>query len=306
MKTGQKSILKNEFGSELGSDRIGILGVGVDSFRKSELARILNGFLRDKKQHFLATVNAEFVIEAQTNDRFLRILNFSDLNLADGIGVLWAAKYLSLKINDNFSRSRKWRIYRYKMIALFQAFYSLSAVALFPKFIKSVIPERVTGSSLVNLLMDLTKEGNFSVYLLGGGKGVAQRAQLELERKYPKGLVVGSRGGFVKKGSKEKLFEAVNKAQPDILLVGLGSPKQEEWIFKNMDRMPSVKVAVGIGGVLDFLAHTKKRAPRWMRERGLEWLFRLIKEPARLPRIKNATFKFIKEVVRFKMNSWQL
>ncbi|MEA3273518.1 MAG: WecB/TagA/CpsF family glycosyltransferase, partial [Patescibacteria group bacterium] len=193
----------------------------------------------------------------------------------------------------------------YKLAILWQAFYSLLAIIFYPRFLKTEIPQRITGSLLIDKMVRLTKGGDHSMYILGGGKGVATAVKSELEKRYPQALIVGSRGGrLAKEGMKEKFCEAVNKVSPDILIVGLGAPQQEEWIFSNMDKMPSVKIAVGVGGALDFLAKSRKRAPKWMREKGLEWLFRLFSEPKRLPRIKNATFKFIKLVVKTKMVDW--
>ncbi|MBU2025783.1 WecB/TagA/CpsF family glycosyltransferase, partial [Patescibacteria group bacterium] len=263
--------------------RVRILGVGIDPISPKQLRHIFRQFLKDRQQHFLATVNPEFIIEAQINKNFREILSFCDLNVADGIGILWASRYLNLRIDDSWVRSRAKKLYFRKFLALWQAFYSLLAIVFYPRFLKTRIPRRITGTDVANTLVKLTQSGNHTVYLLGGQKGATTAAKLALEKKYPKALIVGSRTGFLKKGQTEKSFrKSVNKAKPDILLVALGSPRQEYWIFKNMDKMPSVKIAVGIGGALDFLAKTKKRAPAFMQKTGLEWLFRLYQEPWRL------------------------
>ena len=286
------------------SQGIDVLGIRIDPLEENKLVKILRGYLEDEDRHFLATVNPEFIIEAQTNKKFRHILKYTDLNLADGIGILWATKYLNLKTRE-LQLSRINRVRYYKLSIIWQAFYSLLAIIFYPRFLKTEIPQRITGSLLIDKLIRLTKGGNYSAYILGGKKGVASTVKTEMEKKYPQSLIVGSRGGrLTKKGMKEKFCESINKVKPDILIVGLGAPQQEEWIFSSMDKMPSVKIAVGVGGALDFLAKNRKRAPKWMREKGLEWLFRLFSEPKRLPRIKNATFKFIKLIIKTKMANW--
>ena len=286
------------------SQGIDVLGIRIDPLKENKLVKILRGYLEDEDRHFLATVNPEFIIEAQTNKKFRHILKYTDLNLADGIGILWATKYLNLKTRE-LQLSRINRVRYYKLSIIWQAFYSLLAIIFYPRFLKTEIPQRITGSLLIDKLIRLTKGGNYSAYILGGKKVVASTVKTEMEKKYPQSLIVGSRGGrLTKKGMKEKFCESINKVKPDILIVGLGAPQQEEWIFSSMDKMPSVKIAVGVGGALDFLAKNRKRAPKWMREKGLEWLFRLFSEPKRLPRIKNATFKFIKLIIKTKMANW--
>ena len=286
------------------SQGIDVLGIRIDPLEENKLVKILRDYLKDEDRHFLATVNPEFIIEAQTNKKFRHILKYTDLNLADGIGILWATKYLNLKTRE-LQLSRINRVRYYKLSIIWQAFYSLLAIIFYPRFLKTEIPQRITGSLLIDKLIRLTKGGNYSAYILGGKKGVASTVKTEMEKKYPQSLIVGSRGGrLTKKGMKEKFCESINKVKPDILIVGLGAPQQEEWIFSSMDKMPSVKIAVGVGGALDFLAKNRKRAPKWMREKGLEWLFRLFSEPKRLPRIKNATFKFIKLIIKTKMANW--
>ncbi len=249
------------------SQGIDVLGIRIDPLEENKLVKILRDYLKDEDRHFLATVNPEFIIEAQTNKKFRHILKYTDLNLADGIGILWATKYLNLKTRE-LQLSRINRVRYYKLSIIWQAFYSLLAIIFYPRFLKTEIPQRITGSLLIDKLIRLTKGGNYSAYILGGKKGVASTVKTEMEKKYPQSLIVGSRGGrLTKKGMKEKFCESINKVKPDILIVGLGAPQQEEWIFSSMDKMPSVKIAVGVGGALDFLAKNRKRAPKWMRER---------------------------------------
>ena len=285
-------------------ERVRLLGVGIDPVTLTELRNILEYYLHDGHQHFLATINAEFIMEARQNKHFKNILSYSDLNVDDGVSILWATHYLNRRIDDAWIHTRKRRVTYRKLMVFWQAFYTLAAILFHPSMLRDKIPTRITGVMVINELVKLSLSGNFSVYLLGGEPGVVASAKMALEKEYPQSLIVGCRSGFLGKGEEEKhLVEAVNKAKADILIVGLGSPKQEEFIFKNMDRMPSVKIAVGVGGALDFIAQHKRRAPLWMRKRGLEWLFRFYLEPKRKTRIKRATWDFVKEVVGWKLKN---
>ena len=101
---------------------------------------------------------------------------------------------------------------------------------------------------------------------------------------YPKAQIRGWRHGYFNSDEEDTIIDSINESGADILLVGLGAPKQEKWIHKNAHRL-NCKVAMGIGGSIDVLAGTATLAPEFMRRAGLEWLFRLVKEPRRLPRM---------------------
>ncbi len=102
----------------------------------------------------------------------------------------------------------------------------------------------------------------------------------------------------------DALTSAINKAKPDILLVALGAPKQEKWIAENLPKLPSVKLAIGVGGTFDFISGLVRRAPRFMRALGFEWLWRLLIQPWRFRRIFNATIKFIATVLKWRLRMW--
>jgi N-acetylglucosaminyldiphosphoundecaprenol N-acetyl-beta-D-mannosaminyltransferase len=123
------------------------------------------------------------------------------------------------------------------------------------------------------------------IFLLGAAPGVAQRAAANIERRWPGVTVVGTLSpplGFERDPAQnERILDAVAAAQPDVLLVGLGAPKQELWVHAHADRIQA-RLALCIGATIDFLAGEKRRAPRWMRRVGLEWLHRLASEPRRL------------------------
>ena len=116
--------------------------------------------------------------------------------------------------------------------------------------------------------------------------------------------IVGTHSGSHKETEDIKTRDIINKSHPELLFVAFGAPKQEFWLRRNLPHLPSVKVAIGIGGAFDFIAGKRKRAPRTMQKLGLEWLYRLIQQPSRIIRIYNATIKFpIKILTDSKSNS---
>jgi len=145
------------------------------------------------------------------------------------------------------------------------------------RFLGKKIKENITG---VNLIYKLRGR----IFLLGGKKGVVEKVREKL-----KAEVVGVEHGYQ---DLEKVIDKINKVEPEILLIGLGSPKQEKWIYDNLKKMPSVKVAIGVGGAFDFISGRVKRAPKILQKIGLEWLWRLILQPRRIKRIYNGVIRF--------------
>jgi N-acetylglucosaminyldiphosphoundecaprenol N-acetyl-beta-D-mannosaminyltransferase len=146
------------------------------------------------------------------------------------------------------------------------------------------LPARVAGSDLVPQLFSLAT-GGLKVYLLGAMPGVADRAELNIRRQWPHVQVVGTCSppwGFESDASETlAVLARIESAQPDVLVVGLGAPKQELWVHRH-HRQIAAKVALCVGATIDFLAGEKHRAPVWMRNTGLEWLHRCASEPRRL------------------------
>ena len=156
------------------------------------------------------------------------------------------------------------------------------------------LPERVAGSDLVPALFDVADEdgiqddgqrNKLKVFLLGAAEGVAERAAERIHSQWKNVTVVDVYSpplGFERSESETRIIvERVNTAAPDVLLVGLGAPKQELWIAKHAPELHA-RVALCIGATIDFLADEKPRAPRWMQKAGLEWLHRVASEPRRL------------------------
>ncbi|MBD3238921.1 MAG: WecB/TagA/CpsF family glycosyltransferase [Candidatus Moranbacteria bacterium] len=284
---------------------IKILGVRVDLIKKKRLGKVLLKILQSSGQHYLATINPEFVIRARQSKKFQQILNYSDLNTCDGVGIQWAAKFLSLPVPDYSVKNRAKKISLKRKKIYFQAYSSLFFGFIFPPYLKSIVPNRFTGVNLIKSLAKITRDFDHSIFILGGAPGVADKAKHELEKKYPKVLITATSSGYLKPDqSQAKWLKAINASAADLLIVALGSPKQEKWIFKNLDKLPAVKLAVGVGGAVDYISKAKKRAPKWIRIMGMEWLFRLFYEPWRHPRIKKATFVFIKKVINYKLKKF--
>jgi N-acetylglucosaminyldiphosphoundecaprenol N-acetyl-beta-D-mannosaminyltransferase len=152
------------------------------------------------------------------------------------------------------------------------------------------LPERVTGTDLMeNLCAKILPETK--VFLLGGGRNVAEKVKTTLESRR-KISITGTHSGSASPADDGNIRKLIDAAAPDLLFVAFGAPKQELWLARNLPHLHSVKVAMGVGGAFDFIAGEKKRAPLWMRKTGLEWLFRLIRQPSRIGRIFNATVVF--------------
>jgi len=226
------------------------------------------------KQRYIVTPNPEIVLESHKNPKFLKILNHADLSVPDGIGILWAAKYLET--------SKK---HKSKIVKLFKWIFSLSTIAIYPKYIRTTLPERITG---VDLLKTIVKQTDRKIFLLGAKKGVAKRASEKLNTN----KIVETYSGSPQESEAKGIIDRINKSGAEILFVAYGAPAQEIWITRHLKKLKNIKLAVGVGGAFDFIAGERKRAPKWIQKTGLEWFYRIIQEPTRIYRIYNATIKF--------------
>ncbi len=143
------------------------------------------------------------------------------------------------------------------------------------------LPERVAGSDLVPALLERMAERGQSVFLYGAKPGVSERAALALERQYPGLRVAGTENGYIK--DETGLWHRLEAERPDLLLLGLGAPKQERWMAAH--RRETRAVMIGVGGLLDVFAGDVPRAPETWRRAGLEWLYRALRQPSRVRRI---------------------
>lgn len=156
------------------------------------------------------------------------------------------------------------------------------------------LKERVAGYDLICRLLEKGKDGSISFYFFGSKPGYAIEAKKKLEEKYPNIKILGARDGYFKPEEEPGIMEEIKSLKPDVLLAGLGSPKQEILIDKYLNDS-IFKIAIGCGGSLDVLSGNVKRAPKLFIKMHCEWLWRLMKEPSRLPRMMVLP-KFLKEV----------
>jgi N-acetylglucosaminyldiphosphoundecaprenol N-acetyl-beta-D-mannosaminyltransferase len=231
-------------------DKLSIMGVRIDNLSMNEVLKIAEEKIEKNEQYIIYTPNTEFIMMCQKDEEFLNLMNESDINIPDGIGLIYAGKIK-----------------------------------------KHPLKEKVGGYDLSVNLLKMANDKGLKLYVVGGKPGVAEAAMENVREKYPGIKIVGAQHGYFKgthlgkKGHEEELavIEDINKHQPHILFVGFGAKKQELWIEYNKDLI-NANVIIGNGGTLDGLAGIVKRAPDIFIKLGLEWLYRLMKEPKRIKR----------------------
>jgi N-acetylglucosaminyldiphosphoundecaprenol N-acetyl-beta-D-mannosaminyltransferase len=147
-------------------------------------------------------------------------------------------------------------------------------------------PERVSGVDLVERLTHLSHAKGYRLYLLGAAPGVAERAAQNLLACYPNAQIVGVQHGYFTSADEPAIVAQVAAAQPDVLLVGMGMPRQEKWAWRHRQQL-GVPVMIGVGGSFDVYGGVVKRAPKWLQRIGGEWLWRLIQDPRKIKKVRN-------------------
>lgn len=168
-------------------------------------------------------------------------------------------------------------------------------IVLALRYLRQPTPERVTGVDTVVALARRCAEQNYRLYLLGAAPGVAEVAAARLQELAPGLQIAGTYAGSPAPSEEDELIERIRVAQTDVLYVAYGAPAQDLWIARNLARLPAA-IAMGVGGSFDFLAGRQRRAPKIMQRMGLEWLYRLYREPWRWRRML-ALPKFAIQVV---------
>jgi N-acetylglucosaminyldiphosphoundecaprenol N-acetyl-beta-D-mannosaminyltransferase len=236
------------------------------------------------KKYWVATVNPEFIIEAQKDRLFKEILAKTNLNVMDGIGLVWAKELA----NQSVSSSAFQIIRFFKKVPIA---FKVGVEVLRGKYKDQV----ASGADLILDLAKIAKEKNKKIFLLGGWNDRAEKTAKFLKSKF---LVSDNQVdwsvGEPKVGNDE-VIEKINKFKPDILLVAYGMKKQEFWIDKNLKNL-DVGLVMGVGRSFDYYSGELKRAPLWVRKIGMEWFYSLVKEPKRFKR-QLALPKFIWEVL---------
>ena len=151
-------------------------------------------------------------------------------------------------------------------------------------YLRQPVPERVTGTDTLAELAQLCATKGYRLYLLGAAPGVAELAAQRLQQLAPGLQIAGTYAGSPALAEEEAIIERLRAAQADIVCVAYGAPAQDVWIYRNLTRLP-VAIAMGVGGAFDFLSGRQRRAPRAMQRIGLEWLYRLYREPWRWRRM---------------------
>ncbi|MGI8623672.1 MAG: WecB/TagA/CpsF family glycosyltransferase, partial [Solirubrobacteraceae bacterium] len=216
--------------------------IPIDLGRPEELLRMVTDWVGSGRPRRVMYVNAHVLNQSQERPELRAALQEADLVYCDGYGVRIAAKALELPT-----------------------------------------PHRMTGADWVWTLAALCQESEKSIYLLGSEPGIAREAAQRLTRWYPRLRIAGSHHGFFAMGSPhaERVVEDINARRPDILLVGMGTPKQEHWVQEHVHRL-DVDVFWTVGALFDYVSGRIPRAPGWLADNGLEWIFRLGVEPQRM------------------------
>jgi N-acetylglucosaminyldiphosphoundecaprenol N-acetyl-beta-D-mannosaminyltransferase len=225
--------------------RIHLGSVGIDTYNEQALADyVLDHAFSGRQTKQIVTVNAQFYVLAEKNKRFRDCVNAAEYICADGMPIVWAC--------ERFTGTR--------------------------------VP-RITGVDFIGLMCQRGARDGLRVYLLGGRPGTAQATGETLKARYPGVDIVGvdcPEWGFESSAATlTPVLERIAKAKPQVLLVGLGAPKQEFFIDEHVRHL-KVPIAVGIGGSFEILSGSLKRAPAWLQTGGFEWAYRLTQEPRRL------------------------
>jgi N-acetylglucosaminyldiphosphoundecaprenol N-acetyl-beta-D-mannosaminyltransferase len=222
---------------------IAVLGLPLDRLTANEAIDAIEGLILSGGTHQVATANLDFWLNSLADQHLHRIIAGCSLVLPDGMPLVWVSGLLGCPL-----------------------------------------AERVTGVDLVPRLAELSARKGYGIFLLGGKGDVAERAAELLERNYPGVRIVGTYAPTEEHMARldhSDILHRIHVAKPDILLVALGNPKQEKWIWMHRKRL-GVPVAMGVGGSFEILVGDMRRAPRWVQRFGLEWAMRLVQEPSRL------------------------
>jgi N-acetylglucosaminyldiphosphoundecaprenol N-acetyl-beta-D-mannosaminyltransferase len=248
---------------------VDVLGVLFHDLTRREAAAEIARLAGEGAKTYVVKPYSEFMPRAHGDERIRDILNGAAMRLPDGAGVLWAANYLSLPGG--------------RLRALLQFPLSLASLVVRPSALRWPLREAMAGVDFTWEMLKALAESGRSVYLLGGTAEESAGAAQAIRERLPSLTIAGARDGYFRSPDTEAVVEAINAASPDVLLVAMGFPRQEKWIAANLPRL-NVHVVVAEGGSLSFISGAARRAPRWMRRAGLEWLFRLLRQPSRLRR----------------------
>lgn len=225
-------------------ERVNILGVGVSAVNMSIALQTIHEWIERREPHYVCVTGVHGLIESQHDDALYKIHNAAGMVTPDGMPLVWIS-----------------RLQGYRQVA------------------------RVYGPDLM-LAVCAQNTSKYRHYFYGGGEGVAEQLKERLIQKFPLMNIVGTYCPPFRTILPEedaKIIEQINQTKPDIVWVGLSTPKQERWMAAHVGQIKGATL-IGVGAAFDFLSGTKKQAPRWIQRSGFEWLFRLLSEPRRLGR----------------------
>lgn len=176
-----------------------------------------------------------------------------------------------------------------------------SGIQIAARFLGMPVPQRITGTDFMQELCEKFAKLNVPIFLLGGENGTAKKCAGKLLHNFPNLQIAGIFEGMANEAGDRETINAINGTNARIVFVAYGAPKQEMWIARNLHKLTNIKVVMGVGGAFDCIAGEISRAPIFMRKLGLEWLWRLIKQPKRFGRIFRAVIVFPLLVLREKI-----
>jgi N-acetylglucosaminyldiphosphoundecaprenol N-acetyl-beta-D-mannosaminyltransferase len=247
-----------------------------DFISQEDFLKLCQSWLTGGGLHHIVTLNPEMVMLAVGHSAFRRAVASADIRVPDGAGIIWAQWYI---------RSQFWSLIP-----------SLAAFSF-----RHI--ERITGIDTIAHLSKLAAAQGKAVYLLGGMQAQARGTARYLKQKFPNLLVYTSADHTFDLRGPSDILEDINEKRAEILLVAYGAPAQTLWIEKNRSRLSHVHIAIGVGGAFAILSEEKPRAPRLLRQLNLEWSWRLLLEPSRLPRIWQAVVAFPRLIHQQKRKS---
>lgn len=224
--------------------RIKFMNTDIDNLTMAETLNEIDKLIQKKNCSYVVTPNVDHIVRLEKDEELQKVYKNASLILTDGKPLIWISKWY-----------------------------------------KTPIKEKISGSDLFPRVCQLAANKNYTMYLLGAAEGVADTAARNLMKKYPGLNIVGTYSppfGFEKNEREmNKIKTQIQDVHPDILIVGLGCPKQEKFMYYHCKEL-GVPISFGLGASIDFEAGNIKRAPKWMSNHGLEWLYRFSKEPKRL------------------------
>jgi N-acetylglucosaminyldiphosphoundecaprenol N-acetyl-beta-D-mannosaminyltransferase len=239
----------------LRSNLLSVLGVNLINYSSNEAVACLESLITTpgSETNDIFIINAHTLNLASDDDRYREVLNKASAVFGDGTGVRWAARLRGVRMQDN-----------------------------------------LVGTDLIPRLFESTANRGFSYFLLGADSDTIKKAAGVCQKKFPGWNQAGFHHGYIldDDSKNEKVISLINKLQPDVLLVGMGNPKQEVWIHENKHKL-SVPACIGVGGLFDHWGGNLTRAPLWVRRLGYEWLQLLIQQPQKWRRYLVGNPKFI-------------